>query len=206
MTTQLKLRWWRLRGWLRRIPPRTRLGVAIALVAVAGLVWQHHSQTGQAAGPATQQPAASSAAPSAAAVSGDFGDNPDVGQLAAPTVAPQAASMDAARAVAQRFATNFGSPNGNRDDWLARISPDLSAQLMEQYRLTDIRNVTQAAVTSVAGPLDELSGAVAFRATYSDGSQTEIRLDLQADGWKVVNVLPATAEGAPAAPAEPGMR
>src|SRR5271166_561881 len=203
-----KARWWRLRGWVRRIPLRIRLGVVVGIVAVAGLIWQHTSHVDAGSGDHHQQrPAASAATPAPAPPPGEFGDDPNVGQLPPPTVAPQVASLDAARAVAQRFATNFGSPNGTRDDWLARISADVSAQLMEQYRLTDIRNVTQAGLQSVDGPLDELPGAVAFRATYSDGSQIEIRLEIAADGWKVVNVLPVTTEGVPAppaAPAEPG--
>ena len=82
-----------------------------------------------------------------------MGDAPAVGQLAPPTLAADAASQDAARAAAQRFATDFATPNGNRDDWLARICGDVSDQLAEQYRLTDIRNVTQADVTSVDGPV-----------------------------------------------------
>jgi hypothetical protein len=207
MTTQrsLRARWWRLRGWVRRIPPRIRLGVVVAIVAMAGLFWQNTSHVDARSGHHHQQrPTASAAptpAPETAAAPGEyFGDNPNVGQLPAPTVAPQVASIDAARAVAQRFSTNFGSPNGNRDDWLARISPDTSAQLMEQYRLTDIRNVTQAAVQSVDGPLNELPGAAAFHATYSDGSQIEIRVEIASDGWKVVNVLPVTTEGLPAVP------
>ncbi|ORX14136.1 hypothetical protein [Mycobacterium xenopi] len=191
----------RLRAWMRRVPARTRPGVVVALIALAGLFWQHHNHIEQHTTGPQHQAASPSTLPRAD--SGEFGDHPDVGQLPAPTVAPQAASMDAARAVAQRFATNFGSPNGNRDDWLARIEPEVSEQLMEQYRLTDIRNVNQAAVTSVAGPLDELPGAAAFRATYSDGSQIEIRLETAADGWKVVNVLPLSSQTAPSTPSAP---
>ncbi|MBS4730592.1 hypothetical protein MSM1_20480 [Mycobacterium sp. SM1] len=198
--SSLAMRSQRLRAWVRCIPARTRLGAGIAVIALAGLIWQHHSHTEQAGGPATQPPAASSPTSPPASGSAEFGDNPDVGQLPAPTVAPQAASTDAARAVAARFATNFATPNGNRDDWLARISADVSPQLMEQYRLTDIRNVHQALLNSVQGPLDERDGAAAFRATYNDGSQIEIRLETAADGWKVVNVLPISSEAAPAAP------
>jgi hypothetical protein len=192
---QLKTRWWLLHRRVRRVPLRTRLGVVIGAVAVAGLIWQHTTSLDARSGDQQQPPAASSAAPTAPAPD-QFGDNPDVEQLPAPTVAPQATSIDAARAVAWRFAKNFCSPNGNRDDWMARISADASEQLMEQYRLTDIRNLTQAAVTSLDGPLDELPGAVAFRATYSDASETEIRLALSADGWKVINVVPVTTDAA----------
>ena len=199
----LRARWWRLRWRVRRIPLRIRLGVLAGIVAVAGLVWQHttHHIDAGAGDHHLQRPAASTGPPAPPA---DLGDNPDVGQLPPPTVAPQLASIDAARAVATHFATNFASPNGNHDDWLARITPDASQQLIEQYRLTDIRNLPQATVSSVDGPLDALPGAVAFRATYSDGSQIEIRLALAADGWKVANVLPVNTEPAPAAPQTPG--
>ena len=206
-STSLRARWWRLRWRVRRIPLRVRLGVLAGIVAVAGLVWQHtsHHLDAGTGDRHQQRPAASAApAPAPAAPPADLGDNPDVGQLPPPTVAPQLASIDAARAVASRFATNFGSPNGNHDDWLARITPDVSEQLVEQYRLTDIRNVPEATVSSVDGPLDELPGAVAFRATYSDGSQIEIRLALAADGWKVANVLPVSVDAAPAP--TPGVR
>ena len=40
-------------------------------------------------------------------------------------MAPELASIEAAREVAQRFATNFGSPNGDRDGWLARIDGEI---------------------------------------------------------------------------------
>ncbi|KEF94851.1 hypothetical protein K883_05275 [Mycobacterium sp. TKK-01-0059] len=204
MSTQqrsLRARWWRLRWWLRRVPLRIRLGVIAGIVAVAGLCWQYSTHHGDAGASERhqQRPAASATpAPAPAAPPADYGDNPEVGQLPAPTVAPQLASIDAARALAARFATNFASPNDNHDDWLARISPDVSQQLIEQYRLTDIRNVPQAAVSSLDGPLDELPGAVAFRATYNDGTQIEIRLALAADGWKVANVVPVNSDPAPA--------
>ncbi|OJZ66755.1 hypothetical protein BRW65_26820 [Mycobacterium paraffinicum] len=213
MSTQqrsLRARWWRLRWRVRRVPLRIRLGVIAGIVAVAGLCWQYSTHHGDADASERhqQRPAASATpAPAPAAPPPDYGDNPEVGQLPAPTVAPQLASIDAARALAARFATNFASPNDNHDDWLARISPDVSQQLIEQYRLTDIRNVPQAAVSSLDGPLDELPGAVAFRATYNDGTQIEIRLALAADGWKVANVVPVNSDTAPApASPSPGVR
>jgi hypothetical protein len=46
---------------------------------------------------------------------------------------------------------------------------------------------------------------VAFRATYNDGSQIEIRLALAADGWKVANVVPVNSDTTPApASSSPG--
>jgi hypothetical protein len=204
---RLAARWWWLRAWLRRVPPRVRLGAAAAVVAMAGLLWQYSSHHG-----AADHSAPSAAAPSTATMvaprpggATEWGDDPDVGQIAAPTVAPELASIEAAREVAQRFAANFASPNGDRDSWLARIDGDVSAQLMEQYRLTDIRNLTQATVASLQGPVSARDGAAAFRATYSDESHIEIRLELSAEGWKVVNVLPLPA-AAGTEPPGPGGR
>ena len=117
-----------------------------------------------------------------------------------PTITTDAASQDAARATAQRFATNFGTPNGNRDDWLARICPDVSAQLAEQYRLTDIRNVTQADVTSVDGPVRQEPGTITFDVDYSDGSRIEIRLETGTEGWKVINVAATDFQRCPSGP------
>jgi hypothetical protein len=181
-------------GW-RRIPRRALMGVAVALAAIAALAWQHHSHA--AAKPHAVPPPAAAVAGSAP----DMGDAPAVGQLAPPTLGPNdAAAQDAARAAAQRFATNFATPNGNRDDWLARISPDVSAQLAEQYRLTDIRNVTQADVTSVDGPVRQEPGTITFDVDYSDGSRIEARLEAGTEGWKVINVLPLTSLGVRPAP------
>ena len=181
-------------GW-RRVPLRIRVGVLVGVIAVAGLMFQHHTHTEQLGGRAATPQVTSSATTPAnpaqvgAAPPDDGGADTSVGQTAPPTVVPDA-SVDAARATAQRFATNFASPNGNFDDWLARISPDLSAQLQEQYRLTDIRNVTQATVAAVSGPVSQLPGTMAFQVTYSDGSRIEIRVEMGVEGWKVINVLP----------------
>ena len=186
-------------GW-QRIPRRVLLGVAVALAAIAALAWQHHS------GAATkahneQRPAAGAPALPPPAISPSDAAVPPVGQLAPPTItSDDPASQDAARATAQRFATNFGSPYGNRDDWLARIAPDVSAQLAEQYRLTDIRNVTQADVTSVDGPVRQEPGTLSFDVAYSDGSRIEIRLETGTEGWKVINVVPLTSNGVRPAP------
>lgn len=179
----------RARMSLRRIPARVKVGVIVAIVAMAGLAWEHHSHTEQLA---AVPPPQSAQAPAPGA--GDYGDQPSQEQLPAPTVAPQAASMDAARGVAQRFAGNFAAPNNNRDDWLNRIGADVSPQLREQYQLTDIRNVNQATVTALAGPLDALPGAVAFRASYSDGTEIQMHLELELDGWKIVNVVPVRTD------------
>lgn len=191
----------RARLSVRRLPGRVKVGLFVAVVAVAGLAWEHHSHTEQIA---TITPSRAASAPAPAA--GDYGDQPSQQQLPAPTVAPQAGSMDAARVVAQRFAGNFAAPNNNRDDWLNRIDADVSPQLAEQYQLTDIRNVNQATVTGLVGPLDVLPGAVAFRASYSDDSRIQMHLELALDGWKIVNVVPVQAAAPAAAGGQPEVR
>lgn len=200
MATVLSTWWRRARLAVRRLPARTKVGLIVGAIAVAGLAWEHHSHVEQLA---TTPP--STAAPAAVPADGDYGDQPSQQQLPPPTVSPQAASMDAARTVAQRFAGNFAAPNNNRDDWLSRIDADVSPQLAEQYQLTDIRNVNQARVTGLVGPLDVLPAAVAFRATYSDGTQIQMHLELGFDGWKIVNVVPVHSE-APAAGNQPEVR
>lgn len=175
-------------------------GAAAAAVAIAGLAWHHHHEAtvGQAQLPNTAVNAAVSTVPDPA----DLGDI-SAGQLAPPTVNVDANSVAVAREVVTRFATNFASPNGNREDWLARITPDVSAQLVEQYRLTDIRNVTQAAVSAVDGPVRQGPASVTFDVTYDDQSRIEIRMETGPDGWKAVNVLPLNSNGLPAASDEP---
>jgi len=202
--------WWRLRARWRRVPLRTRVAVLMGVIAVTGLVWQHHTHTEQAGRRPAPPPVTSGATTPAnpaqlgPAPPGDGGVDSSVGQSDPATIVPDA-SVDAARATAQRFAANFASPNGNFDDWLARISADLSAQLKEQYRLTDIRNVTQATVVTVSGPVNQLPGTMAFQVTYSDGSRIEIRVEMGVEGWKVINVLPlnSTPTAPPPAPATP---
>jgi hypothetical protein len=186
----------RVRSWWRRLPARIVLGAGVAVVAIAGLAWQHYHQqvsTGHAQPP---QPTVSAPSP-AVPGPGDLGDT-SVGQLDPPTVTLDANSAADARVVVTRFATNFGSPNGNRDDWLARISPDVSAQLVEQYRLTDIRNVTQAAMTAVDGPVRQEPASLDFDVTYDDGSRIEVDVETGPDGWKAINVVPLSSNGLPA--------
>ena len=73
----------------------------------------------------------------------------------------------------------------------------MSAQLAEQYRLTDIRNVTQADVTSVDGPVRQEPGTLTFDVDYSDGSRIEIRLETGTEGWKVITGLSLGVRPAP---------
>lgn len=191
----------RLRAWLLRIPLRVRVAVIVGVIAIAGLVWQHYTSIDPTAIHSQQTPAGTSgAAPPVNAVppDGEFGDT-RVGQEPAPTAVPDA-SVSAARATAERFAVNFASPNGDFDDWFARICTDVSAQLQQQYRLTDIRNLTQAKVQSVVGPLDPLPGTMGFQISYSDGSQVQIRVEMGVEGWKVINVLPMNTPVSPTAP------
>lgn len=194
----LKARWWWLRVRWRRIPGRIKLGVLIGVVAVAALTVQHYSGPR----PEDSPPAATDTA--APLPSGEFDAGHAHGEFQPePTDLPPPPdySQEAARAVTERFATNFGAPNGNFDDWLARISPDVSAELQEQYRLTDIRNVAQATVLSVTGPVNALAPAPAFQVAYSDGSRVEITVEMDIAGWKVSSVVPLDP-ATPPAPAD----
>lgn len=174
---------------------RLVVGAVAAAAVIIGLAWHHHHEVtaGQQQHPTTAVSAPVPAAPDPA----DLGDT-SFEQLAPPTVALDAGSIADTRAVVTRFATNFGTPNGNQDDWLARIRPDVSIQLIEQYRLTDIRNVTQAAVTAVDGPVAQEPASLTFDVTYDDGSRIEVRMETGPDGWKAVNVLPLSSNGLPA--------
>lgn len=178
---------------LSRPRPRVLLAAIIAVAAIAGLAWQHYHRQ-PVAGTATAPPA------SASAPEQDPGDSFE--QLAPPTVSLDANSAADAKAVVTRFATNFGSPNGNHDLWLARLTPDVSMQLAEQFRLTDIRNVTQASVTVVDGPVRQAPASMTFDVTYDDGSRIEVRVEPGPDGWKAVNVLPLNSNGLPAPSAD----
>lgn len=190
---QLRLRW-------GRVPARTRMGLLIAVVAMAGLAWQHHTS----AEPASQ-PAAPSAPAAVAATdhSHDVADDAAVGEYQPDPsdVAPRLdLSPEAARATVERFATNFASPNGDRDDWLARITPDVVPDLLDQYRTTDIRNLPEASVQAITGPLPGDAATPSFHVVYSEGTNIEVRLEMSGDGWVVATVLPL----APSIPA-PGL-
>lgn len=177
-----------------RLPrPRVLIAAIIAVAAIAGLIWQHYHQ----------QPDASTPSPPAASVNTPTQTpGSSFEQLAPPTVSMDANSAADAKAVVTRFATNFGSPNGNHDDWLARLTPDVSVQLIEQFRLTDIRNVTQAAVAVVDGPVRQEPASMTFDVTYDDGSRIEVRVETGPAGWKAVNVLPLSSNGLPAPSAD----
>jgi hypothetical protein len=192
----MKARLARLRHQWRRIPLRTRMGLLIAVVAIAGLAWQHYSSV-ETAAPGSDQQAAQEDE-----INHDGHDHdghalgeyqPDPSELPP----PPDFSPEAARVTAERFATNFASPNGNRDDWLARISPDVMPELLDQYRLTDIRNVPQATVAQVNGPMTADPAVPTFQVAYSDGSSVEATLEMAIGGWKVSSVVPLDS------PAEP---
>lgn len=192
-----------LRIWLRRIPSRTRMGVLIAVIAIAGLAWQHYNGTQPSAAKPQQQASTASGGFSHdgdahSAADGDaLGEyQPDPSELPP----PPDFSPGAARATVERFATNFASPHANRDDWLARISPDVVPELQDQYRLTDIRNVTQATVQEVTGPLTSDTMAPTFQVLYSDGSRVEVTVEMAIDGWKVSRVVPVDTLVDPAGP------
>lgn len=185
-----------LRWRWRQIPSRTRLGLLIAVVAIAGLVWQH-----DAAGDTTASDT------SAAQVSHDGHDHGDDGHAhgeyqpdPATMAAPPDFSPEAARATAERFASNFASPNGNHDDWLARLAPDVMPELLDQYRLTDVRNIPQTVIAEVNGPMASDPAVPTFQVVYGDGARIETTLEMDVEGWKVSSVVPidtATPQPAP---------
>ncbi len=203
----MTMTWWRRvqRRW-RAMPTRTRVGVLIAVIALAGLMWQHST--------------AKAPAPAPAAEAHNHSHDEDdltghaVGEYQLPDPDEEATlrcrqrpglqcgmtvdlTLPAARDTAQRFASNFASPNGNRDDWLARVSADVTPGLAAQYRLTDIRNVPQATVTEVNGPTDQMPGAMTFEATYNDGTKLALVVAMAGDSWKVDSVVPIPSPAAP---------
>jgi hypothetical protein len=181
-----------------RIPLRTRMGLLIAVVAIAGLAWQHYSNVETAAPRPAQQAAQEGEINHDGHALGEY--QPDPSELPP----PPDFSPEAARVTAERFATNFASPNGNRDDWLARISPDVMPELLDQYRLTDIRNVPQATVAHVNGPMAADPVVPTFQITYSDGSSVETTLEMAIGGWKVSSVVPVDSPAGPVpSPATP---
>lgn len=194
----LRYRW-------RRIPQRTRMGLLIAVIAIAGLAWQHHSSSEvDTAAPQADPPAAERGEINHDGH--DHGDGHALGEYQpdpSDLPPPPDFSPEAARVIVERFAANFASPNGNRDDWLARLTPDVMPELLDQYRLTDIRNVPQATVTQVKGPLSSDPAIPTFQVVYSDGSSVEASVGMDISGWKVSTVVPVESPIAPPAPAVP---
>lgn len=185
-----------LRYQWRRIPARTRMGAIIAVMAVAGLAWQHHNDvTETSAAPSAQQHAASTAPTPT--------ERPALSDTPMPSDSPTTpvdVSSAAARTAAERFAANFATPNGDRDGWLARLSTDVSPELLGQYQSTDIATVPQTAVSQVTGPMGADPAVATFQIDYADGSRLEATLELGETGWKVSSVIPVE-HSAPPAPA-----
>ena len=73
-------------------------------------------------------------------------------------------------------------------------------ELLDQYRLTDIRNVPQAAAAQVNGPMAADPAVPTFQVAYSDGSSVETTLEMAVGGWKVSSVVPVDGPADPAAP------
>ena len=73
-------------------------------------------------------------------------------------------------------------------------------ELLDQYRLTDIRNVPQATVAHVNGPMAADPAVPTFQITYSDGSSVETTLEMAIGGWKVSSVVPVDSPAGPAGP------
>ncbi len=194
----LRYRW-------RRIPQRTRMGLLIAVIAIAGLAWQHNtSEVDTAAPPVPEQSAAEQGEINHDGH--DHGDGHALGEYQpdpSDLPPPPDFSPEAARVTVERFAGNFASPNGNRADWLARLTPDVMPELLDQYRLTDIRNVPQATVTQVQGPLSTDPAIPTFQVVYSDGSSVETSVGMDIAGWKVSTVVPVDSSVTPPAPVVP---
>lgn len=183
----------------RRLSARFKLGAAVAVIALAGLVWQHYSYR-----PGDQ---ITTAAEMIADESGQHADHhehndghaygeyqPAPGELADNNVAPALdMNPEAARATVERFAVSFASPAGGAAEWLAGIAPDITPALQDQYRLTDIRVVPATTVTAVTGPLTEDMLSPTFRVDYADGTAVEITTEMGVDGWKVSVVVPVEA-------------
>ncbi|MCH9731976.1 MAG: hypothetical protein K0U84_20265 [Actinomycetia bacterium] len=185
------------RRW-RQIPTRTRVGIAIAVIAIAGMSWQHYFSA-----PVAPQLTGEAAVASEIALGGHaIGEyQPEADQM---PPAPDFSS-EAARATVVRLATNFASPQGGGGQWLAAISADVMPELADQYRLTDLRNVDQARVLGVRGPLGTDWAAPTFAVDYSNGSTVEITAEMAITGWKVSTVVPVDppAESSPADPDAP---
>lgn len=178
-----------LRHRWNQLSTRARIGIVVAVLAIAGLSWQHY-----AAGPDGRHPAAEP--PGFSEITRDHHDHggghalgeyqPDPSELPP----PPDFSPEAARTTVWRFATNFGSPHGDRDEWLARITADVMPELADQYRLTDIRNVPQNTVLGVHGPVRPDPVAPMFEVAFSDGSAVEATVAMAISGWKVSTVVP----------------
>lgn len=148
MRARVELLRWR---W-RQISSRTRLGMAIAIVAIAGLIWQHDAaEVGRQPGAAAPVPARSVDA--AAGAAGHAEET-----AAAPvTVTPTTPGSP------PHGSRRTWLPNGNHDNWVARLTPDTKADLLAQYQSADIATVTQAAVTQVNGPMSTDPSVPTFR-------------------------------------------
>ena len=191
---QLVWRW-------RRIPGLTRLAMLIAVVALAGLAWQYSSSPGSESGDRAAE------ADTAHTYEGDGHAYGEYQLEPSEQEPPPDYSPDAAMVTAGRFAGNFVSPNGNRDDWLARIGPDVMPELLDQYRLADIRNIPQTAVTGLAEAATSDPAFPTFEVSCADGQRVEVTLEMSMQGWKVSTVVPVEAPPAPAVeePPVPGV-
>lgn len=139
--------------------------------------------------PTPTQPASTASGPSAPAA-----DAPLPG-----TGTPPDTSLAAAHATIERFARNFASPNGDHSDWLQRISGDVMPELLEQYRLTDIRNLPQATVAATTAVASDTvpSTYQVLQIQYSDGFRMEVVAEITAQGWKVSTVEPVESPPPP---------
>ena len=193
-------RWWQARIWWRRLSHGLKLGIVIGGIAVAGLVWQHYTAADMPAREqVAEQPSTDEQAGEDLHAGHDHDGHAHDEFQPDPTDLPPPPdyTTEAAHALTERFAANFASPNGNLQDWLARITPDVSEQLAGQYRLTDIRTIPQATVVSVIGPVSNQAASPVFEVAYSDGSRVQITVDMDIEGWKVGTVVPLDAATEP---------
>lgn len=177
--------WWRI----RHVSAQLRAGVAIAIAAVAGLVWIQY-------GTSAVEPESGLAGQGQEQLHVE--QTPDLRQEGQPddSALPDWTEQ-AARIVVERFAANFADPGLGQSEWLARLRPDIAPELADQYQLTDIRNVPIATVVTVDGPLGEAPGSAIFHVAYSDGTRTQVELYIDAEGWKVATVVPLSAAPPP---------
>ena len=91
---------------------------------------------------------------------------------------------------AGRFAAADVNPAGGPEAWFAPISPGVTPQLAEGYRLTDPNRLPDAGFEHLSPPLDSDSGTVIYDATYTTMT-LEIRVVFVDNRWLVSAALDA---------------
>lgn len=137
-------------------------------------------------------PPVSTHSPTVPATIAGADQGPDPSGAGQPPPSPPDFSPQAAHATVSRFATNFASANGDRDGWLSRISGDVVPELLDQYALTDIRNLPRSTLQVMSAVRTDTvpSTYQVFRVAYSDSSELDIVVEMTAEGWKIGTVEP----------------